>query len=109
MEKKIRIVIGILIFGGSVWLASWVDKTPTNDSTSASVSEILRKDFAVAYISANGENDSPVYDSTLYAEKPHLLMRDGAITRNTACPVLKARLNKRVQPLFVNGRPIGFC
>lgn len=103
MEKAVRIFLGVLIIGGSIWLASRMKNEP------AVGSEVLRKDFAVAYIGANGENDSPVYDSTVYTEPPHLLMRDGEMTLNNTCPVRKARLNKRVQPVFVNGRPIGFC
>jgi hypothetical protein len=46
-------------------------------------------------------------DTTL--EFPHLTYTNGASSLNDRCPVRKAKLNQRLAPLFVNGRPIGFC
>jgi len=40
---------------------------------------------------------------------PTLRFRDGTVSLNDRCPVRKVKLNPRLQPLFVNGRPIGFC
>jgi hypothetical protein len=34
---------------------------------------------------------------------------DGELSMNDRCPVRKGRLNLRLAPLYVNGRPIGFC
>jgi hypothetical protein len=39
-----------------------------------------------------------------------LRFSDGEVTRNDSCMVrLGNRLNRRVQPLYVNGEPMGFC
>ena len=46
-------------------------------------------------------------DTTL--EFPSLRYTDGSPSLNDRCPVRKAKLNRRLEPLFVNGRPIGFC
>lgn len=102
MERMFRIFVGAAIIGGSIWLATRIGQdTPVE-------TQVLHKNFPVAYADSAGENASPVYDSALY-ERPYLLMRDGELTLNNSCPVRKARLNQRIQPLFVNGAPIGFC
>ena len=46
-------------------------------------------------------------DSTL--EFPHLRYANGWLSLNDRCPVRKVQLNRRLIPLFVNGRPVGFC
>jgi hypothetical protein len=33
----------------------------------------------------------------------------GMVTLNDRCPVLKTRLNPKMEAVYVNGRPIGFC
>lgn len=33
----------------------------------------------------------------------------GGTTVNDRCPVRKRPLNSRLEPLWVNGRPVGFC
>lgn len=43
------------------------------------------------------------------AEYPHLLYTDGTQTLNDRCPVRKSKLNRRMPPVYVNHRPIGFC
>jgi len=43
------------------------------------------------------------------AEFPHLLYTDGAQTLNDRCPVRRSKLNRRMPPVYVNHRPIGFC
>lgn len=40
---------------------------------------------------------------------PKMLFTDGSVSLNDKCPVRKVKLNRRLAPLFVNGRPIGFC
>ena len=72
------------------------------------ISEGLMENVPVAYVDAKGETVSKKYDSTLYAF-PHLLMSGAELTVNNRCPVRRVRLNARVQPLFVNSRPVGFC
>ena len=33
----------------------------------------------------------------------------GLVTLNDRCPVLKTQLNPKMEAVYVNGRPIGFC
>ena len=33
----------------------------------------------------------------------------GLVSLNDRCPVLRVRLNPKMPPAWVNGRPIGFC
>ena len=49
-----------------------------------------------------------VYTDTALAF-PRLRFADGSLSLNDKCPVRKVKLNPRLAPLFVNGRPIGFC
>ena len=46
-------------------------------------------------------------DTTL--EFPQLRYANGWLSLNDRCPVRKVQLNRRLTPLFVNGRPVGFC
>jgi len=48
------------------------------------------------------------YTDTLL-EFPHLRFADRSVSLNDRCPVRKVKLNRRLSPLFVNGRPVGFC
>lgn len=34
---------------------------------------------------------------------------DGLVTLNDRCPVRLVRLNRKMEPAYVNGRPVGFC
>ena len=43
------------------------------------------------------------------AALPHILFDDGQVSLNDQCPVRKAKLNLRMPPVYVNGKPIGFC
>jgi hypothetical protein len=43
------------------------------------------------------------------AELPRLKFSDGSISENDCCPVTKKKLSIYLPPVFVNGRPIGFC
>ncbi len=38
-----------------------------------------------------------------------LRFEDGAVSLNDRCPVRRSRLNPKMPPVFVNGRPVGFC
>lgn len=40
---------------------------------------------------------------------PRMRYANGETTINDRCPVRKVALNRRLAPLFVNGRPLGFC
>lgn len=44
------------------------------------------------------------------AEYPPLRYRDGQVSLNDSCMIrTKNPLNRRIPPLYVNGRPVGFC
>jgi hypothetical protein len=40
---------------------------------------------------------------------PHIQFADGQESLNDRCPVRRVKLNLRMPPVYVNGRPIGFC
>ena len=40
---------------------------------------------------------------------PRLRFEDGSVSSNDRCPVLGNKLNRAFDPLYVNGRPVGFC
>ncbi len=40
---------------------------------------------------------------------PRVLYADGDVSHNDRCPVQKNKLNRRMDPVFVNGEPVGFC
>lgn len=46
-------------------------------------------------------------DST--AEYSPLRFGNGQVTLNDRCPVRKVKLNRRLEPMLVNGQAIGFC
>jgi hypothetical protein len=48
-----------------------------------------------------------VVDTSL--EFSPLRFEDGAVSLNDCGPVRRARLNPKMPPVFVNGRPVGFC
>ena len=44
------------------------------------------------------------------AEHSHLRYSDtGLVSLNKQCPVTGAPLSSHIEPIYVNGRPIGFC
>ena len=43
------------------------------------------------------------------AEFPRLRWPDGSVSVNDRCPVSKTRIARDILPLWVNGRPVGFC
>jgi hypothetical protein len=40
---------------------------------------------------------------------PRIQYADGQVSLNDRCPVRKVPLNLRMPPVYVNGRPVGFC
>src|SRR6267142_3306649 len=38
-----------------------------------------------------------------------VMYRDSSISVNTVCPVRKGRIDPMRNPVYVNGRPVGFC
>lgn len=40
---------------------------------------------------------------------PRIQFADGLISLNDRCPVRRVPLNLRMPPVYVNGRPVGFC
>lgn len=40
---------------------------------------------------------------------PHMRYADGLVSLNDRCAVRQSKLNRRLPPIYVNGRPIGFC
>jgi len=60
------------------------------------------------YVDADGSHPAAELD-TLRNRYPHIQYQDGVVSLNDRCPVRKASLNLRLPPLFVNGKPIGFC
>jgi hypothetical protein len=42
-------------------------------------------------------------------EFPRILFADADVSANDRCPVKKNKLNRSMDPVFVNGEPVGFC
>jgi hypothetical protein len=40
---------------------------------------------------------------------PRIKFADGLVSLNDRCPVRLVPLNLRMPPVYVNGRPVGFC
>ena len=40
---------------------------------------------------------------------PYLRFPYGDISCNDRCPLTKSRLNRKMNPVWVNDRPVGFC
>lgn len=43
------------------------------------------------------------------ADYSHLRYASGELSINDRCPIRRNKLNPKVRPLFVNGKPMGFC
>jgi hypothetical protein len=41
--------------------------------------------------------------------KPRLKFADSLTSMNDRCAVTRNRLNPQIRPIYVNGKPIGFC
>ena len=88
-----RALAGCMLFM-SLWGCSKKAETPSSQTPAAQAS--VQALLPAAYT-----------DSTL--EFPRLRFTNQTLSLNDRCPVRKAKLNERLAPLFVNGRPIGFC
>ncbi len=75
-----RIGWGERVIGGSILAASLAACSPPHD-----------------YVA----NDDPEFPRIRYAVT--------TVSVNDRCPVTKSKLNRRLDPLRVNGRAIGFC
>lgn len=42
-------------------------------------------------------------------EHPRLVYADSLVSLNDRCIVRQVKLNPKVRPMYVNGRPVGFC
>jgi len=51
----------------------------------------------------------PVYVPGTDEKFPRLRYADGQISLNDRCPVRHVKLNPKMAPVYVNGKPIGFC
>jgi len=51
----------------------------------------------------------PVVYTDPEAEFPRIRYGDGLVSVNDRCIVRKVKLNLRMPPVYVNGRPVGFC
>lgn len=40
---------------------------------------------------------------------PRIQYRDSLISLNDRCPIRQNKLNRAIEPVYVNGRPVGFC
>jgi hypothetical protein len=90
-----RFFAGWVLFG-CLWGCSRKTEEPSDQAASPGAPSSVQMLLPAAYT-----------DTTL--EFPHLRFTDQTLSLNDRCPVRKAKLNERLAPLFVNGRPIGFC
>ena len=44
-----------------------------------------------------------------YTKFPHIRFGGQQTSWNDRCPVSRTKLNRRMDPVYINGRPIGFC
>lgn len=68
--------------------------------------------LAVACGSRQAELVPPVSEPTLVEPEsafPRIRFADGLISANDRCPVTKRKLSIHFPPVYVNGKPIGFC
>ena len=55
------------------------------------------------------EAKTPAYTPGEEEAYPRIRYSDEQISVNDRCPVRRAKLNLRMDPIYVNGRPVGFC
>lgn len=41
--------------------------------------------------------------------RPQIRYADGLVSVNDRCPVKRSKLNRKMTPIYANGRPVGFC
>lgn len=78
---------------------------PSLTHYSASMRTALFVLLAAARIAAAEPHMVPIPGS----EHHRLRFDDGSLSINDRCPVAKRNLNPRMRPIWVNGRPVGFC
>jgi len=52
---------------------------------------------------------SQTYVPTADLEHPKIRYADSTVSLNDRCPVRHGKLNPAYVPVYVNGRPVGFC
>jgi hypothetical protein len=62
---------------------------------------------AAAFLSAPAPAQTYVPQPDL--EHPKIQYSDSTVSMNDRCPVRHGKLNTGYKPVYVNGRPIGFC
>ncbi len=55
------------------------------------------------------EPTKPEYVPGTEEDFPRLRYGDSQVSVNDRCPVRRAKLNPAIAPVYVNGRPVGFC
>ena len=51
----------------------------------------------------------PNFIAGTHPDRPRIMYRDSLTSINDICPVRKARLDPDRKPVYVNGKPVGFC
>lgn len=51
----------------------------------------------------------PNFVRSEFPERPRIMYRDSLLSINDYCPVRHARLDPDRKPVYVNGKPVGFC
>ena len=51
----------------------------------------------------------PTFVRGEHPDRPHIMYRDSLLSINDYCPVRHARLDPDRKPVYVNGKPVGFC
>jgi hypothetical protein len=65
--------------------------------------------FVAAALLAASQAESQRFVRTADPQHPRVRYADSLDSVNDRCIVAKNRLNLKVRPVYVNGRPIGFC
>ena len=99
MTEKGKKGIILLALAAIVAVVLWMDSRDELDIPPKGL--ILRMNPAVGF--------EPLASTAPGDTFPRLRFADDAISLNDRCPVRKAKLNKRLPAIYVNGKPIGFC
>ena len=86
--------------------ACCVSRLPTGPLASPPLTLHQRPKTVLAACSQPPPHDYVAADGEAF---PRVLYADGDVSRNDRCPVRKNKLNRHMDPLFVNGEPVGFC
>ena len=57
----------------------------------------------------SGDASGQTYVPTADLQHPKVRYADSLVSMNDRCPVRKGKLSTTYKPVYVNGRPIGFC